>query len=228
LCYFNLHGFHKNEILKFKQMYEVFLNDRRIILADTLEPAYLNSGLTGKNVQDLETLALLTGQFLENNDLLLVLTGEMTWLWPAFQSLFFLLPAAGGVVKSEEGFLFIFRKGHWDLPKGKIDKGETPEEAALREVREETGLVTLSITGILPSTWHIYRSPWEKHQNKWILKETKWFAMTAGANQPLVPETEEDIEKAEWIKSSEFNRIQDNTYASLKILIGLLPGFTFS
>jgi 8-oxo-dGTP pyrophosphatase MutT (NUDIX family) len=209
-------------------MYEVFLNDRKIILADTLEPAYLNSGLTGKNVDDLKTLALLISDFLENNDHLLVLTGEMTWLWSAFQSLFVLLPAAGGVVQSEEGFLFIFRKGHWDLPKGKIDKGETPEEAALREVREETGLVTLSITGILPSTWHIYRSPWEKHYNKWILKETKWFTMYAGADQPLVPETEEDIEKAVWIKSSEFNRILDNTYASLKILIGLLPGFTFS
>ena len=149
-------------------MYEVFLNDRRIILADTLEPAYLNSGLTGKNVHDSKTLALLTGQFLENNDLLLVLTGEMTWLWSSFQSLFVLLPAAGGVVKSEEGFLFIFRKGRWDLPKGKIDEDESEEDAAIREVKEETGLENFTITGPLPSSWHIYRSPWEKHQNKWL------------------------------------------------------------
>jgi 8-oxo-dGTP pyrophosphatase MutT (NUDIX family) len=209
-------------------MYEVFLNDRRIILADTLEPAYLNSGLTGKNVHDSKTLALLTGQFLENNDLLLVLTGEMTWLWSAFQSLFVLLPAAGGVVKSEEGFLFIFRKGRWDLPKGKIDEDESEEDAAIREVKEETGLENFTITGPLPSSWHIYRSPWEKHQNKWILKETKWFAMAAEADQPLIPETGEDIEKAEWIKYPDFRRILDNTYPNLKKLIGLLPVFNFS
>jgi 8-oxo-dGTP pyrophosphatase MutT (NUDIX family) len=79
-----------------------------------------------------------------------------------FRSVFLEVPAAGGVVKSNDRLLFIFRNGKWDLPKGKIDEGENPPEAALREVSEECGIAGQQIKKQLPSTFHIYPSPYSK------------------------------------------------------------------
>jgi 8-oxo-dGTP diphosphatase len=53
------------------------------------------------------------------------------------------IEAAGGVVVADDGQVLLVhrpRYDDWTLPKGKLDRGETFEEAALREVREETGL----------------------------------------------------------------------------------------
>jgi 8-oxo-dGTP pyrophosphatase MutT (NUDIX family) len=200
-------------------MYEVFLNARRIIMADAREPAYLNKGLRRINTGDMNMLVSEMDKFLAGEDTILTLVGQTDWLWPSFQNIFKQIPAAGGVVSSEKGTLFIYRRKFWDLPKGKIDTGETSEEAALREVREETGLVTLSITGEFPSTWHLYQSPFEKTENQWILKETKWFTMMADGNEPVVPETDEDIEAARWFSKSELPEIVDFVWPSLKNII---------
>jgi len=75
------------------------------------------------------------------------------------------------LVKNQKSeYLLIKRLGIWDLPKGKIDKGETTSEAAVREVREETGLKNIEIIGQLPDTFHIYNQ-----KGKWLLKKTYWF-----------------------------------------------------
>jgi 8-oxo-dGTP pyrophosphatase MutT (NUDIX family) len=206
-------------ILKFEQMYEVFLNDRKIVITDEDEPAYFNSGLRSVIIKDLNLLTSEINQFLLGEENILIIKGYIVWLWPAFQAFFRLIPAAGGIVSSAKGTLFIHRKHFWDLPKGKIDPHETPEEAALREVREETGLVTLTITGKLPSTWHMYQSPYEKSKGEWILKETKWFTMLADGDEVLIPETGEDIENAQWFSKTESLELISATYASLRRII---------
>ena len=61
-----------------------------------------------------------------------------------------------------------------------------------------------------------------------MLKETRWFAMTATGDQELIPEEEEEIEKAVWAEPSEFRMILENTWPGLKKLIGLLPGIRYS
>jgi 8-oxo-dGTP pyrophosphatase MutT (NUDIX family) len=113
-----------------------------------------------------------------------------------FHSLFKQIPAAGGLVLNDKKeILAIYRRKSWDLPKGKIDAGETIEEAAIREVQEETGLHRLRIIRALPASFHTYRLPTGKR----ILKKTSWYLMET-SDEKLTPQTEEDIEKAVWNK----------------------------
>jgi len=136
-------------------------------------------------------------------------------LFSDFISLFWYLEAAGGVVRNNSNErLFIFRFGKWDLPKGKIEKGETPYQAALREVSEETGLSGQSVICELPSTWHIY-----EHKSKKVIKRTFWYAMYYGGNEKLVPQLEEDITEAIWLPETKTGMVTANTYASLLDLI---------
>ncbi|MEP6597657.1 MAG: NUDIX domain-containing protein [Ginsengibacter sp.] len=113
----------------------------------------------------------------------------------AFYKHFTMIQAAGGVVKNEmDEILFIFRKGNWDLPKGKNDGNEIAKECALREVKEETGLVKVKVGKKVCTTYHTYHE-FGKH----ILKETEWFDMKATSQQKLIPQQEEGIQKIEWV-----------------------------
>ena len=128
-----------------------------------------------------------------------------------FFSLFKIVEAAGGIVKNERGeILTIFRNGKWDLPKGKIDKKETHKEAALREVKEETGLKTVRIISPLITTYHIY-----VRKERLVLKPTYWFEMFAESSNKLKPETKENISIATWVDAEEMTEVQRNTYTSL-------------
>lgn len=121
--------------------------------------------------------------------------------------------AAGGIVQNEyQEILMIFRLGRWDFPKGKVEQGESIAEAAMREVKEETGLCDITIGEALPSTYHTYELFGES-----ILKETHWFRMNA-TRQSLVPQTEEDIQQATWVPFDEIAAKLDSSYASLKAL----------
>lgn len=104
--------------------------------------------------------------------------------------------AAGGVIENNEGkFLLIFRRSFWDLPKGKLDKDELFENAALRECEEETGLKNLQLKYKICHTYHFFRDK----NNTRALKKTKWYFMRITDDQVLIPQLEEDIELAEWI-----------------------------
>jgi 8-oxo-dGTP pyrophosphatase MutT (NUDIX family) len=119
-----------------------------------------------------------------------------------------LIQAGGGLVENEKGeVLFIFRRGKWDLPKGKLDPGETFEQCALREVEEETGVGQLELVKFLLVTEHDY-----EERGLVILKETHWFLMKASGRQTLIPQTEEDITELKWFMPSEFAIIEQNTY----------------
>lgn len=126
------------------------------------------------------------------------------------------IEAAGGIVRNQKTeYLFIKRLGIWDLPKGKLHKGEPIQDGALREVTEETGLTNLKITQQLPSTFHIYTD----RKGREILKETYWFEMMCTKEQQLVPQLEEDITEVKWFQPSELRIATQNTYASLRQLL---------
>lgn len=132
-----------------------------------------------------------------------------------FRKLFKYIYAAGGLIEKENKYLFIFRLKHWDLPKGKLDAGEGPEEAAIRECEEECGITQLTITKTLEPTYHIY-----EHKGGYALKKTFWYAMTTKHDGILVPQVEEHIEQVEWFSKAE---IQDfvlpNSYPAILSVI---------
>jgi 8-oxo-dGTP pyrophosphatase MutT (NUDIX family) len=122
-----------------------------------------------------------------------------------------LIQAAGGIVFTKEGeVLMIFRRGKWDLPKGKLDEGEDLATCAIREIREETGIHGIKLLSPLHVTYHTY---YENEQH--ILKESHWFLVEADQKEHLVPQTDEDIEECAWVPESEISTLKSNMHASI-------------
>jgi len=128
--------------------------------------------------------------------------------------------AAGGLLTNEQGALLcIHRLGHWDLPKGKVEPGESIEEAAMREVTEETGIGELSLLGHLRTTYHTYEEAGVP-----ILKTTFWFhAMHAGKNTQGNPQSEEGITDVQWKLRPFGSELLENTYPSILDLVASIP-----
>ncbi|MDR3046506.1 MAG: NUDIX domain-containing protein [Bacteroidales bacterium] len=133
-----------------------------------------------------------------------------------FASHYNLMKAAGGLVFNEVGeVLMIYKKGHYDFPKGKIEEHEPADKAALREIREETGVQTITIGKELATTFHTYAFENEEIP---VLKETTWYKFNAPSIQELLPQTEEHITKVEWIKKEKVPSLLSNSYLSLQDL----------
>ena len=132
----------------------------------------------------------------------------------ALKSTFKMAPAAGGIVVKDGKFVAIVRNGIPDLPKGHIEKGETPESAALREVEEETGIDKLQIVKELPSTWHCYQLGEE-----WRLKRTYWYLMTTEADIQPKPQTEEGISEVKMIGSEGLDAFLKETFRSISEIL---------
>lgn len=182
------------------------LSPRLYALANTAGTIMLNQpdmGLIRQAIHDLQH---------SDARAVIVLSSQPDLYWQQFRQLFTHLVAAGGVVSNALGHtLFIHRRGSWDLPKGKLDPGETLEACAIREVQEETGLQQLSITAPLGSTWHVY-----PEKGQLILKESVWFKMTSDQADDLIPQTEEDIVEARWVTAEELPDILAGAYPSIQ------------
>ncbi|MEO8823945.1 MAG: NUDIX domain-containing protein [Ginsengibacter sp.] len=128
---------------------------------------------------------------------------------------FELIKAGGGLVKNKRSeILMIFRRGKWDLPKGKLDEGESIVECAKREVEEETGLHHLKVISPLVLTYHTYNL-FGKH----ILKETHWYLMEADENEKLIPQTEEEISEIVWVKKEDLKKYLSNTFPTITTVL---------
>jgi ADP-ribose pyrophosphatase YjhB (NUDIX family) len=127
-------------------------------------------------------------------------------------TMFHPIDAAGGVAYNETGdILVIFRRGKWDLPKGKLDDGEKIEECALREVSEETGLQQLTLDGKICDTYHIYTQ--KKDQ---ILKRTAWYKMKGSSTDKLMPQKDEGILEAKWIREKDLAPYAAGSYEAVR------------
>jgi 8-oxo-dGTP pyrophosphatase MutT (NUDIX family) len=128
---------------------------------------------------------------------------------------FALIEAAGGIVQNpKKELMFIYRLDKWDLPKGKMEKGEKADECALREVEEETGVTKLKLKKKVGETYHTYDA-FGKH----FLKITHWYYMTCPKEQTLTPQTEEDITAIKWVATKNIKEPMANTYPSIKDIL---------
>ncbi|GAB1307431.1 NUDIX domain-containing protein [Urechidicola sp. KH5] len=194
------------------QMYTIFDNEIPIYLINNLDfenqsHFYFKDEITIEKVLDLARSADANAIYVYHEDL--------KHLMREFKWYFKIEKAAGGLVKNEEGdLLFIFRNGKWDLPKGKIDKGEKKKEAAIREVEEECGISGLEITKKLQKTFHIFQ-----RKGRETLKVTYWYDMQTSYKGELTPQLEEGITEVVFKDRDAFSEVESNTYGNIKLLL---------
>ena len=208
-----------------QQKYKIYVNGVPVFL--TTPAVYVEMGVfpdklnyvghyQGKKKQIKQFLDLLD----KNRDVksVTIISPDVDALWTDFQACFKILEAAGGYVLNENDLLLVFfRRGSWDIPKGKIDPGETPEETAVREVMEETGLNMLNISDKIGETYHAYFE-----DEAVLLKETHWYKMNSSGKGKLKPQEEEGISEVKWADLEWFKSAEFDTYHSVKDIIGKL------
>jgi 8-oxo-dGTP pyrophosphatase MutT (NUDIX family) len=166
------------------------------------------------SVHSEKEMSLMYSELIKKNNLkqICFFNESLKQLFSYFSSMFKVIEAAGGLVKNNKGeWLFIFRNGKWDLPKGKVEKKEAVKDAAIREVEEECGISKLSIVKELPATYHTYFM-----EEKAILKCTYWYEMFCSDDAKLVPQLEEGITDVKWLPENNLKKVIDNTYESVK------------
>ncbi len=199
-------------------MYSIFFNNRRLQLCRPDSPVCLLPSVTIAPAERSGSWEDLIVGFECNSNIshLVIPVEDPSASFKQLCTRFLLFHAAGGIVTNKNGeILMIYRYGRWDLPKGKQEPGESLKETALREVAEETGIRGLKITGDqFATTYHTYR-----FQGNNVLKMTAWFRMTAEEGSLLKPQTEEGIEKTEWVSPLDMDKYLEASYASIRLLI---------
>ncbi|MCY7311426.1 MAG: NUDIX domain-containing protein [Chitinophagaceae bacterium] len=195
---------------------KIYFDDKPLFLCDTvdedLQPYIhhddaifideLDSHTVKSMIHEMQLAKIHAGVFYHSN---------LEELRKAFYKKFTIIQAAGGLVLNEKKeILMIFRRGKWDLPKGKLDKGEKLEDCAVREVEEETGLQKIKLLSPLTITFHTYHEG-----TKYVLKESHWYNMKVSGDQKLVPQTEEDIHAIKWVTTKEAEKLFPDCFPSV-------------
>lgn len=187
--------------------------NRKIVLTKNLKENFLNDYgffVTYESANELTNL-LHFFQNLTSTNALYIIGNNPDSIFTSLSELFKVVDAAGGLVQNQKGeYLLINRRGVWDLPKGKNDKGENLNETALREVVEECGISKLELGNLITNTYHTYTE-----NNKSILKITSWYNMKYTGNGDLTPQSIEDITEAKWVAKEQLADYLQNTFPSI-------------
>lgn len=201
-------------------MYKVFIENREVNFTDCLNDSR-NTGVFYfyPNLSVLKDIVPFVSSFPEN-EIITVLLMESNYKLENLFKEFIFIEAAGGIVEQDQNYLFIKRNGFWDIPKGKLDSGESSEDAAQREIEEECGLTDLMLNSLISITYHTYF-----HKNDWYLKKTSWFHFTALGSRDTSCQIEEGITETIWLNSSQFNTIYKNTFNSISFVLKKFESF---
>ena len=195
-------------------MYRLFCNNKTLVCRNFFEQsldADINDDVYSTQVFE-NTFDRLKKWLDESDENLEINDVDNDILAAVIKKIFRFAPAAGGLVLINNGIAAIERNGIPDLPKGHIEKNESPDEAALREVREETALSNLSIIKQLPSTFHCYLL-----NNQWTLKKTSWFLMKSEDEFRPKPQEEEGISKVYLLNKDNVSEFLEKTYSSIRL-----------
>ena len=194
-------------------MYKVFVNEKKLLISKN--PENLEKVL---NYESFTTLEIALDLLQNTSTSELNVYGEqIDEIWKEFKKLFRIIEAAGGIVNKPNGdTLFIRRLGKWDLPKGKMEKGESREESAIREIEEETNLQSVELRDFINTTYHIYI---ERNGDR-VLKHTHWFEMFFDGEDTSKPQLEEGITEVAWKNTPQIeNEVFPNTFQNIKLII---------
>lgn len=194
-------------------MYKVFVNEKKLLLSKQSENLEKTLGYEGATTLEIALDLLENTSVKELN----VFGDNIDVIWSQFQKLFRIIEAAGGIVNNPAGdILFIKRLGKWDLPKGKMEKGESREESAVREIEEETGLADVELVNFINTTYHIYI---ERNGDK-VLKCTHWFEMNFNGEDTSKPQIEEGITEVAWKNTVQIEKeVFPSTFKNIKLII---------
>ena len=192
-------------------MYKVFVNDCLIILTENKN---ISTKLLKVDFEKLVIEEMIQELFQSESDGMCLVCRNLKKSWKLFKSHFKIQKAAGGkVFNNKNEILFIYRFDKWDLPKGKLEKGETKKQCAIREVEEECGINNLVIKNRLLTTYHIF-----VRNEKTILKITYWYTMLSNYSGILVPQLEEGISQVVFKNEAETKQALTNTYENIRLL----------
>lgn len=193
-------------------MYKVFVSDKPIVLTTESTDDMFVKNYQLKSVDVLDVIKVLGTK--DVHEVRLIHHNQKKLLQKFLMKLPNVIAAGGKVYNTAGKVLFIYRNDKWDLPKGKIEKGESFEEGAIREVEEETGVKGLEITRPLETTYHIF-----KRNGKYRIKTTYWFEMETNYDGKLVPQENEGITKVKWLGAKKRLKAMENSYANIKLLM---------
>ena len=198
-------------------MYKVFINDKPLIFCSKSTDLSCYDDHMLIDCKDGFTYKKFVSITFENpsREYFIIQLDNYNEVFQLFFEEFINVDAAGGVVQNQnDEILMIYRNSCWDLPKGKVEEGESIRLAAVREVEEECGLVGPEIIDEFSSTYHTY----ERKDIKY-LKRTYWYSMKYEKEHALVPQSEEGITIAEWVNKKDLQNYIINTYGSIKSVI---------
>lgn len=197
--------------INMKRIYGLVVREFEDIVPEVLVDDVLIMNASFEQVDSL--LKLMTDKKLRKVHSIFISSRNKRKLIDYLKGKFKVIEAGGGIVEKNGKILMIYRRKVWDMPKGKLDKGESIKACATREVEEETG-VKVAIDKKIDAVWHTYVT-----KKKYILKKTHWYAMDCIDDKKMAPQKEEGIKKVEWMSMEEVRKSLHGSYRSIRYVM---------